>query len=184
VTTESPGAASSASDLLDRRRRSGITIPVTSAVGTGPTPVAAFDAALRQAGIADLNLIRLSSVIPTGATVEVCLDEASPLVGTTAEWGDRHYVVYADARATDSGQLAAACVGWVQDPDTGAGLFVEVEGHDEDQVRADVVASLEAMTAARGLDLDPPMLVSRSIRCDTEPVCALVIASFTTEGWE
>lgn len=184
MTAEPQGAASPRGNLLDRPSGVGITIPVTSAVGAGPTPVAAFDAALRQAGIADLNLIRLSSVIPTGATVEVCLDEVSPLVGTTAGWGDRHYVVYADARADEPGQIAAACVGWVQDPDTGAGLFVEVEGSDEARVRADVVASLDAMTAARGLDLGRPVLVSRSVRCETEPVCALVIASFTTEGWE
>lgn len=160
-----------------------LVIPVTSGVGTGPTPVAAFDAALRAIGIADLNLIRLSSVIPTGSKIEVTLDERPALVGTTAGWGDRHYVVYADARAEQPGQLAAACVGWVQNADTGAGLFVEVEGDDEDLVRSQVEASLDAMVTARKLSVGPPTLMSRSIRCVDEPVCALVVASFTTEPW-
>lgn len=160
-----------------------LVIPVTSAVGEGPTPVAAFDAALRAIGIADLNLIRLSSVIPTGSKIEVALDERPPLVGASAGWGDRHYVVYADARAERPGDVAAACVGWVQDPDTGAGLFVEVEGNDEDLVRDQVAASLDAMVTARKLSMDKPTLMSRSIRCFDQPVCALVVASFTTEPW-
>jgi arginine decarboxylase len=164
-------------------RRTTLVIPVTSAVGTGPTPVAAFDAALRDAGIADLNLIRLSSVVPTGAEVVVRIDEPTALVGTSAGWGDRHYVVYADARASEPGEVAAACVGWVQNPHTGEGLFVEVEGDDEERVRADVLASLDAMVTARGVEMDAPTLLSRSVTCDGQPVCALVVASFTTESW-
>jgi arginine decarboxylase len=165
------------------RRQGSLTIPVTSAVGTGPTPIAAFDAALREAGIADLNLIRLSSVIPTGSEIVVQLEPPRPLAGSGAGWGDRHYVVYADARAAQPGEVAAACVGWVQDPRTGEGLFVEVEGDDEQRVRREVIDSLDAMTEARGLHLGRPTLLSRSIRCDGEPVCALVVASFTTEPW-
>ncbi len=160
-----------------------LVIPVTSAVGTGPTPVAAFDAALRAAGLADLNIIRLSSVIPTGAEVVLQIDEPLSLVGTTAGWGDRHYAVYADARAERPGEVAAACVGWVQNIDTGEGLFVEVEGDDEERVRADVVASLDAMVEARGVDMGAPTLLSRSIVCEGDPVCALVVASYATEGW-
>lgn len=160
-----------------------LVIPITSAVGEGPTPVAAFDAALRAAGIANLNLIRLSSVIPPGSTIEVRLDEARSPVGESAGWGDRHYVVYADARADVPGEIAAACVGWVQEPETGAGLFVEIDGNDEAQVRSQVEASLDAMVTARKLRTDSPTLLSRSIRCVDQPVCALVVASFTSEGW-
>lgn len=161
----------------------GLTISVTSAVGTGPTPVAAFDAALLEAGVGNLNLVRLSSVVPTGATIEVETDQPPTGGPRHAGWGDRHYVVYADARATNPGELAAACVGWVQDPVTGAGLFVEIEGDDEARVRREVTESLEVMAGTRNLDLGAPVLLSRSIRCDHDPVCALVVASFTTESW-
>jgi arginine decarboxylase len=161
----------------------GLTIPVRSAVGSGPTPVAAFDRALLSAGIANLNLVRLSSVIPAGARVEIHVDNAPLASEEGVGWGDRHYVVYADARASRPGEVAAACVGWVQDEATGAGLFVEVEGDDEDRARAEVVASLDAMTRTREIDLGRPTLLSRSIRCEDQPVCALVVASFTTEAW-
>lgn len=161
----------------------GLVIPVVSAVGVGPTAIAAFDAALRAAGVGDLNLIRLSSVIPSGSSIEVHLDERPPRTALGAGWGDRHYVVYADARAATPGETAAACVGWVQDDETGDGLFVEIEGDDEDRVRAEVVASLDAMVAGRGRDFGPPTLLSRSITCEDRPVCALVIASYTSEGW-
>ncbi|MFP3905725.1 MAG: pyruvoyl-dependent arginine decarboxylase [Acidimicrobiales bacterium] len=161
----------------------GLTISVTSAVGTGPTPVAAFDAALLEAGVGNLNLVRLSSVVPTGATIEIEADQPRTGGHRDAGWGDRHYVVYADARATTPGEMAAACVGWVQDPVTGAGLFVEIEGDDEARIRREVAESLEVMASARNLDLGAPVLLSRSIRCDHDPVCALVVASFTTESW-
>jgi arginine decarboxylase len=39
-------------------------IHVSSGRGEGPTPLAAFDAALRDAGVSNYNLIALSSVIP------------------------------------------------------------------------------------------------------------------------
>ena len=39
----------------------GLDISITSGLGQGPTTLAAFDAALRDAGIANFNLIRLSS---------------------------------------------------------------------------------------------------------------------------
>ncbi|MGY6501403.1 MAG: pyruvoyl-dependent arginine decarboxylase [Acidimicrobiales bacterium] len=161
----------------------GLVIPVVSAVGEGPTEIAAFDAALRSAGVGDLNLIRLSSVIPTGATIEVHLDERPPRTTMGAGWGDKHYVVYADARATSPGDTAAACVGWVQDEATGEGLFVEIEGDDESTVRSEVRASLDAMVAGRSRTFSPPTLLSRSVTCEDRPVCALVIASFTTDGW-
>ncbi len=160
-----------------------LVIPITSAVGEGPTPVAAFDAALLRAGIGDLNLIRLSSVIPPGTKIEVRLDEQPSLVGRSAGWGDRHYVVYADGYTSTPGTVAAACVGWVQDPESGAGLFVEISGDDEDQVRSEVTASLAAMVTARKLRTGPPALLSRAICCTDQPVCALVVASFTSEQW-
>jgi arginine decarboxylase len=45
-----------------------LEIQVTTGTGEGPTPLAAFDAALLDAGVANYNLILLSSVIPAGAS--------------------------------------------------------------------------------------------------------------------
>ena len=48
---------------------SDLLIRVSHGAGTGPTRMAAFDAALHAAGVADFNLLRLSSVIPPSAVV-------------------------------------------------------------------------------------------------------------------
>jgi arginine decarboxylase len=45
-------------------------ILVTGAAGRGPTQLAAFDAALVAAGVADRNLIYLSSVLPPASSVQ------------------------------------------------------------------------------------------------------------------
>jgi len=44
-------------------------IPVAGAVGRGPTELAAFDAALVMAGVADRNLSYLSSAMPPASSV-------------------------------------------------------------------------------------------------------------------
>lgn len=40
---------------------------LVAGVGEGGTPLMAFDAALRSAGVADVNLLRVSSILPPGA---------------------------------------------------------------------------------------------------------------------
>ena len=82
------------------------------AIGQGTTELSAFDAALVGAGVANFNLIRLSSVIPpNGEVVEV---DRCPF-SHGASWGDRLYAVYAEQRTSIPGQQVWAGVGWVQD---------------------------------------------------------------------
>ena len=47
--------------------RRALTIHLSSGTGEGPTPLAAFDAALWHASVANYNLLCLSSVIPPNA---------------------------------------------------------------------------------------------------------------------
>jgi arginine decarboxylase len=63
-------------------------IIVTKGVGEGQTELAAFDGALVNAGIANYNLIYLSSVIPVGAKVLV-----RRYSGSEKEFGHKLYVV-------------------------------------------------------------------------------------------
>lgn len=159
---------------------SGLHITVRVGRGTGPTHLAAFDAALRHAGVADRNLIRLSSIIPPGATVEQP-DAPGPCPGG---WGDRLYVVLAEERVERPHEEAWAGIAWRQDPATGEGLFVEHEGHSEHQVRADLVSSLEAITAGRpGREWGPPDMAMVGVTCEEEPVCALAVACFQDDPW-
>jgi arginine decarboxylase len=154
-------------------------IPVTSGLGTGPTALSAFDAALVAAGVANFNLVRLSSVIPPASAIVPSEAPSRP----AGSWGDRLYVVYAAWTATGDGEEAWAGIGWVQDPETGAGLFVEHEGPSRAAVEGDITASLDAVQRNRGVTLSPARMVLRGARCEGDPVCALVIATYESTSW-
>lgn len=156
------------------------TIEVTTGVGCGPTKLAAFDAALLSAGVANFNLIVLSSVIPPGSAVTYVEESVANVHG---QWGDRLYVVMAESRVDEPGQQAWAAIGWVQDPSSGKGLFVEHEGHSEADVRRDVAATLASMVASRDHPFGEPEYVIEGTVCRDEPACALVVAVFGAAPW-
>jgi arginine decarboxylase len=164
----------------DRARA--LTIQITTGMGTGPTKLAAFDAALADAGIANFNLIYLSSVIPTGA--EIVVAEPPGRACVTGNWGDRLYVVMAQKRVDAFHEQAWAGVGWVQEPESGRGLFVEHTGANEEQVRSDIRASLAALAATRpGVDFGEANQVVRGARCDGDPICVVAVATYLAEPW-
>lgn len=155
-------------------------IQVTDGVGVGPTELSAFDQALVKAGVANYNLIYLSSVLPPASEVEIT-NEPQPLAG---DWGDRLYVVMAQQRASQPGSEAWAGIGWIQDPVTNKGLLVEHEGHSEDEVRSDITNSLQALADNRGMTFGPPQMHVSGVQCADKPVCALVVAVFESNAWE
>lgn len=155
-------------------------IQVATGAGAGPTELAAFDAALRDAGIANFNLIYLSSVIPPGSDVEISVDGGVRVPGT---WGDRLYLVAAEERLSEPGAEAWAGIGWVQSEHDGRGLFVEHHGRSEASVRSDIERSLVSLSAGRDVELGPVRMAVRGARCESEPVCALVAAVFEAEPW-
>ncbi len=184
------------SEFVDTAVSTRLRIDVAAATGAGPTALAAFDDALRVAGVQNFNLIRLSSVIPPGSLVSAASSAGAasePAVidlrrGTDPQpvqggWGDRLYAVWAFESAHVLGQEAWAGVAWVQDPSDGRGLFVEHEGGSEFQVREELSASLSFISRTRGLDHLPQQQVVVGCRCEGEPVGSLVIAPFATEAW-
>ena len=155
-------------------------IEISCGTGTGPTTLAAFDGALRSTGIANFNLLRLSSVIPPGTDV---LPRKGPVSPINGEWGDRLYCVMAEMRVDTPGAEAWAGIGWVQQEETGKGLFVEHEGHSEDEVRSDIEASLGALVAGRPDTFGPPNYVLHGAVSDGTPTCALAVAVYETATW-
>jgi arginine decarboxylase len=156
-------------------------IRVSAGSGIGPTRLAAFDHALRSAGVADFNLIRLSSVIPSGATVRAA--EASRQI--RGNHGDLLYCVYADSYASTPGEYAWAGIAWSRrDDGSGEGLFVEHSGASKPTVERDLRASLEAMSLGRGLQFDMVGSVVTSAECVDHPVCAVVIAAYRSASWD
>ncbi|MBA8793172.1 arginine decarboxylase [Friedmanniella endophytica] len=172
---------------LDSARRratnaqTGLVIKVSTGVGTGRTRLAAFDAALRNAGLADFNLIRLSSVIPPGSIVS----EVGRHEQLRGDHGDRLYCVYAESFASTPHSEAWAGVAWsTREDGSGAGLFVEHSGLSEQQVSTDLDLTLEDLSIGRGGIYHPAGKVMASAVCEDHPVCALVIASYSAQGWD
>lgn len=155
-------------------------IQVASGIGTGPTKLSAFDSALNDAGVANYNLIRLSSVVPPETTIKV-VDKSD--IESHGEWGDKLYVVMAETRVNTPNAEAWAGIGWVQDSNTGKGLFVEHEGGNEKTVRRDIEASLNALMATRNVDFGQVEMKVVGRTCTHEPVCALVVAVYEATGW-
>lgn len=170
--------------LLDNyavpRQRTRMSIRISGGSGVGQTPLSAFDAALRAAGVENFNLVRLSSVIPPHADVSHVLGPEQ----LRGEWGDRLYCVYAEQRATEPGAQAWAGIGWVFRTDSNAGgLFVEHEGTSREAIQRSITASLEDLTAGRPESFGPIQMQLASAVCVDKPVCALVVASYETETW-
>jgi arginine decarboxylase len=155
-----------------------MNITITSGIGEGPTAIAAFDAALRVAGVENYNLILLSSIIPPGSTLT-----RTTFVTPIDEYGHRLYIVMARCDAHISGHAAWAGVGWAQEPADGRGLFVELHGDNETGVQVAIDATLTSMMESRGRTYGPIQCEVAGSVCRGEPVCALVIAVYQSQGW-
>lgn len=83
----------------------------------GETELTAFDNALRNAGIGDLNLIRVSSIVPPGARL-------APMPRIPR--GSLTPAAYAKAVSSCPGQRIAACVGAGITPE--GGVLMEASG--------------------------------------------------------
>jgi arginine decarboxylase len=122
--------------------------PVTKAATTsgsaeGPTPLNAFDNALLAAGIGNINLVKVSSILPPEATV-VDLPRLRPgAVVPTA---------YAAMTSEVPGEVVAAAVGWARPEDpTKNGVIMEF--HDKatrEEAELSIVHMLEESFKARG----------------------------------
>lgn len=153
-------------------------IPVAGAVGYGPTELAAFDAALVTAGVADRNLIYLSSVLPPASAVK----EVTRIDDTPGGWGDRLYCVMAEARTAVAGEQVWAGIGWAQDP-SGRGLLVEHHARTDAGLRHLIDTSLDGLCRNRGIDLPSRGSLVTGAHCRGGPVCALVVAVFEAAPW-
>ena len=155
-----------------------LNIHLSSGTGAGPTPLAAFDAALMDAGVANYNLLCLSSVIPPNARIVRAKHRTQP-----DDYGRRLYVVMSQMREQRPGRHAHAGIGWVQEGEYGRGLFVELHDADRNRLEDDLHATLDAMRRRRDVCFGPVQTAIASRRCTTQPVCALVVAVYACERW-
>lgn len=154
-------------------------ISLTTGVGHGPTPLAAFDTALLDAGVANYNLIYLSSVIPPDCFVV----ERKYYSRRFSDYGRRLYCVMSRENAGKPGEMAVAGLGWTQ-AQNGSGLFVEIHGHNPAQVRADITSTLRTMIDNRGGGYGSIHSAIAQIECVDDPVCAIACAVYMSVPWE
>lgn len=154
-----------------------LVISVRSATGTGQTPLSAFDDALHDAGVGDLNLIALSSVVPPSA--EIRRGDTGPLPATH---GDRLYCVLSVAHAELRGASAWAGIGWTHAGEAG-GYFVEHHGGSRESVEELIRLTLTDMAERRGIPLGEIHQEIVGVHCDDLPVCAVVVAAYEARGW-
>jgi arginine decarboxylase len=154
-----------------------LPITVRTATGRGRTVLSSFDDALHLAGVANFNLIRLSSVIPQQGRISRTTD---PMPG---DHGDRLYCVWASAFAEHPGETAWAGIGWVRDSE-GRGLFVEHSAGSEEGLLELIHLSLEDMNDRRGGGYGAVQTATVSAHHDGRPACALAIAAYQVAGWD
>jgi pyruvoyl-dependent arginine decarboxylase len=165
-----PGHLSSPSEPV------GLDISIRTGSGEGRTLLSAFDHALQSAGVADFNLVTLSSVIPPGSRLR---HVSNTLPGGH---GDLLFCVRAEAYAEHSGDIAWAGLGWCVD-ETGGGLFVEHHGGSEASVVEQIELSLGDMNAKRGGGYGPVQMALASAHSTGLPTCAVVVAAYRVSSW-
>lgn len=106
------------------------TVRVVWGVASADTAVASYDAALAEANLHDHNLLPVSSVLPSGATVDPV--GRAPDLGAA---GGLLPVVQARVTAADADRLAAG-LGWIVS-EKGPGVVYEAAGRDQESVVRD-----------------------------------------------
>ncbi|AEM56081.1 pyruvoyl-dependent arginine decarboxylase [Haloarcula hispanica N601] len=147
------------------------TIRVVWGTATGPTALAAYDAALAEAGVHNYNLISLSSVIPTEPAIEVT--GTAPDLGPP---GEALEVVQSSATA-EPGESVAAGIGWARSED-GPGIFYEVDGTSEDAVRMEIREGLAAGRDLRDWEFVEENVYVESATDDAQYASAVVLATY------
>lgn len=127
--------------------------------GEGGTPLNAFDAALIEAGIGNLNLLRVSSILPPSAQLTTKLEIPAGSLTPTA---------YGYITSSQPGQVIAAAIGvGISSPDS-YGVIMEFEGYC---TKAEAEARVRAMVgegfARRGLVLQEVHVLGIDHRVET-----------------
>ena len=154
-------------------------IYVTYGTGEGRTNLAAFDAALWDAGIANHNLIKITSIIPDHTQV-IC----QRIDFNDINYGHKLYVVLAECQEASPGKEAWAGLGWILTSlQGGPGIFVEACGSDGPAVVTEIRETLKDMSSYRRKQFGTVQNKIVSIECKDKPVCAVVAAVYRVEGW-
>lgn len=127
-------------------------VSITSGKAEGPTKLNAFDNALLDAGIGDVNLIKVSSIIPAGAEiVELPQFPAGKMVNTVLSY------VSSEEKGD---QLCAVIAVAISDE---LGCVVENGGinQDPEKVKGEALDMVNSMMHIRGLEINDIIIESQ-----------------------
>ncbi|HAF71246.1 MAG: putative pyruvoyl-dependent arginine decarboxylase [Acetothermia bacterium 64_32] len=138
---------------------------LVAGAGEGSTELNAFDRALLSAGIGDLNLVRVSSIMPPHVK----------LVGTLPQLpkGAFVLVVYSARTSSVPGESLAAAVAVGRAPD-GFGVVMEAQGKDRAQAECEARKKVEEAFRMRGLKLSEVQVAAAEHRVSR---CGGVVAA-------
>ncbi len=151
-------------------------IIITSGIGIGDTELSAFDNALFKAGIGNLNLICLSSVIPVNTKIQV--DDVDY---NNTRIGHKCYVVISKVLVTQNNKKGFAGLGWVNDYENG-GVFVELTAKTRNELNDKIEKSLNNMNSYRSLNGE---IQTKIIEVENKKKvsCGIVAAIYNIEKW-
>jgi len=156
-----------------------LKIFLTKGAGEGVTKDAAYCQALAAAGLINLNLIHLTSVLPHNSEI---IEEKPKF--SYQDHGKKLYVIISEARTSKAGETICAGLGWLEEKGgTGYGLVVQIQGKNEEKVRKETRDSLgEIAKYGKGINRNKINIVTEKIICKNKPVCALVVLAFNKIG--
>jgi arginine decarboxylase len=147
---------------------------LTKGSASGSTEIVAYCNALKEAGLFNMNLIRLSSVLPHNSEII----RRKPAF-SYEDYGKKVYVIISEAKTSKKGKTACAVLGWIKEErGSGHGIVLEMQGKKEVEVMDNLKKSLVEVAKDRKEGYKDVELVTESITCEKEPVCAIVALVF------
>jgi arginine decarboxylase len=151
-----------------------VKVAATAGTAEGSTPLNAFDNALLAAGIGNVNLVKVSSILPPAVEI-VPLPRLRP--------GAIVPTAYAAMTSEVPGEVIAAAVGWAL-PDDPARNGVIMEFHDKatrEEAERMIVHMLEEAFRARGWAIDGMKVVAAEHRVERTG-CALAAVTLLADA--
>jgi arginine decarboxylase len=152
-----------------------LKIFLTKGKGKGITEESAYCEALNKAGLINLNLITLSSVLPHNCEIINKKPKFS-----YQDYGKRVYVIMSELRTSKIGQTICVGLGWMREKgNSGSGIVIEIQGSSEKGVRRDIKNSLSEITKYRKEKFRSKInITTETIKCKNKAVCALTALTF------
>ena len=154
-------------------------ILLTKGQGEGITEESAYCRALDKAGLMNLNLIYLSSVLPHNCEIV----KQRP-VFSCKDYGKKLYAIVSQARTSRINESVCAGLGWmIEEEGDGNGLVIQAEGKDETEVVRKIENSLDEVAKNASEKYKRVKVVTEKATCIRRPVCVLVALVFKLEDW-